>query len=152
MRFFKLSYSLIIILILLSAPFHSLDAAEVDNLGKFCFDMYSHQHDDAARSLQFDLFSFNGTYYPVHGSVSFEGVEQSAVVYGIALKDNENIVMTLTGTHEMWSLDSITIHAVFGIAGGEYHTLEHGIRWSTIPPNTVEPFIDTGVLIPRPCP
>ncbi len=144
---------LIIIFIVISGDYIPLSvAAEFNYLGKFCFRMNNIGDYDRGRYLQFDLFSFNGRYYPVHGNVIYENTIYYIPVYGTAVKDGENVIVTLSGTKSTNEHDAFTIHAVFGMDGGEYHTVEQGIRWMQLIPDFIASYSDRGALTPISCP
>lgn len=122
------------------------------HLGKFCFRMISNGVFDTDRSLQLDLYSYGGPNYPVYGKIVSESRQVDIPVYGTAVKDGENIIVTVTGSEYWGDSDSITLHAVIGKNGGEYNTIEHGLRWSHPPPDIIASFPDGGSLDAYSCP
>ncbi len=144
-------FLLLIFIVLLVAHGPCGAAAEFNHLGKFCFRMINIGDKDHERSLQLDLFSFSGQHYPVHGNVHWARIGRNIPVYGTAVKDGENVVISLTGSEYWDGSDAFTLHAVIGIDGAEYHTVEHGIRWIQPVTDIIVSFSDSGALTPSPC-
>ncbi len=144
---------LLIIFIVISAIYIPLSiAAQFNYLGKFCFKMDNIGDKDYGRYLQLDFYSFSEQHYPVFGNVFWEGPVAYIPLYGTAVKDGENVIVTLSGTKTTREQDAFTIHAVFGIDGGEYHTVEQGDRWGHLLPDFIISFSDRGALTPISCP
>lgn len=141
-----------ILLVLPATPVPCNAGSEFNHLGKFCFRMISSRYFDPNRSLQLDLYSFGGWSHPVYGNIIWESRLDTIPVYGTAVKDGENIIVTLTGSEYWGDSDAVTLHAVIGKNGGEYNTIEHGMRWSTIPPDIIVSFSDGGTLDAYSCP
>ncbi len=151
MRNLKRSFVLLMSLCVSIMTFSPCNAEDgLEYLGEFCFKMNTNGETDPERSLKLDLFYSNG-HYPVHGAIVWEPYRFITPMYGTAMKDGEDIILTLTGTHHQGETDTITVHAVIGIKGGEYNTIEHGDRWTASETFLVS-FSDNGSLTPFTCP
>ncbi len=152
MRLFKNSIYVLMPLYLVLIAFRPCGAADdLSHLGKFCFNLVSDGSSDGGESLQFDLFSNNGRHYPLHGVFARERYGIFMTVFGTAVKDGEDIILTLTGANSPDHMESITIHAVIGISGGEYKTIKHN-KYLTASESFISSFGDSGALIPYTCP